>query len=194
MAHFSKVIDGIVSEVLVAEQKDIDSGSFGDPSLFVQTSINTRGGIHYAPSDGKVKPWTIPDNGTSVRANYGSPGFIYDKENDVFYEKKPYSSWVISGPDWLWKPPFDIPAAPNVDDGMSAYSWDEDNQTFCFICRPTNQALPDILYNWNKTTSEWEEVSTQSIHSCFTWVAEFNYWADKPMYFFKIFSVIKDKL
>ena len=46
MSHFAKVIDGIVTEVLVIEQDVIDTGLFGDPALWVQTSSNTYGGQH----------------------------------------------------------------------------------------------------------------------------------------------------
>jgi len=46
MAHFAKVEDGIVTEVLVIGQDVIDTGAFGDPALWVQTSYNTHGGQH----------------------------------------------------------------------------------------------------------------------------------------------------
>ena len=46
MSHFAKVIDGIVTEVLVIEQDVIDTGLFGDPALWVQTAYNTYGGQH----------------------------------------------------------------------------------------------------------------------------------------------------
>jgi len=51
VSHFAKVIDGIVTEVLVIEQDVIDTRMFGEPSLFIQTSYNTRGGQH--PEDAK---------------------------------------------------------------------------------------------------------------------------------------------
>ncbi len=46
MAHFAKIENGIVTEVLVIEQDVIDTGLFGDPALWVQTSYNTYGGQH----------------------------------------------------------------------------------------------------------------------------------------------------
>ena len=46
MAHFAKVENGIVSQVIVAEQDFINSGAVGDPSSWVQTSYNTHAGVH----------------------------------------------------------------------------------------------------------------------------------------------------
>ena len=46
MSHFAKVIDGIVETVNVVEQDYIDSGACGDPNDWIQTSYNTRGGVH----------------------------------------------------------------------------------------------------------------------------------------------------
>jgi hypothetical protein len=46
MAHFAKVENNIVTQVLVVEQDVIDSGLFGDPKVWVQTSYNTHGNQH----------------------------------------------------------------------------------------------------------------------------------------------------
>jgi hypothetical protein len=123
MTHFAKVENGIVTEIITAEQDFIDSGLIGDPNLWIQTSINTRGGIHYAPNS------FTPDNGIPIRANYATIGGIYDSINDVFYNQRPLDinnisceSWTISAPTWLWMPPIPMPI-----DG-SYYDWDEKNQ------------------------------------------------------------------
>jgi hypothetical protein len=133
MSHFAKVENGIVTQVLVIEQEDIDMGYWGDPSLWIQTSYNTRGGIHYG-QDGQ------PDGGLALRANYASKGFIYDKVNDVFYPPKPKDhkdiecdSWTISAPTWLWKPPIDMP-----DDG-NPYDWDEHTKTWIIYAPSTGE-------------------------------------------------------
>jgi len=112
MPYFAKVENGLVTDVIAIEQAELDSGLWGDPSLWLQTSYNTRGGIHYSP-DGK------PDGGVALRANYASVGYIYDIINDVFYSPQPYPSWTISAPTWLWQPPVPYPT-----DGGDYY-WDE---------------------------------------------------------------------
>lgn len=111
MAHFAKVIDGIVTEVLVISQDVVNSGEFGDPSLWVQTSYNTRGGVHYGP-DGQ------PD-GPGLRKNYAGIGYTYDPVLDAFIPPQPYPSWLLNTETCLWEAPVPYPS-----DGMY-YIWDE---------------------------------------------------------------------
>jgi len=110
MSHFAKVIDGIVTEVLVIEQDVIDTGAFGDPSLFVQTSYNTYGGQH-------------PD-GRPLRKNYAGIGDTYDAERDAFYAPQPFASWTLNEDTCLWNAP-----TPYPDDGK-LYTWDEATLTW----------------------------------------------------------------
>jgi hypothetical protein len=100
LSHFAKVENGIVTQVIVAEQDFIDSGVVGHG--WVQTSYNTRGGVHYG-QDGQ------PDGGVALRANYAGIGYTYDQTNDVFYAPQPYPSWTISAPTWLWQAPVPYP-------------------------------------------------------------------------------------
>jgi hypothetical protein len=58
----------MVTEVISADQDFINSGAVGSPSVWVQTSYNTYGNVHYAPSP-PAEPHT-PDGGTPFRANY----------------------------------------------------------------------------------------------------------------------------
>jgi hypothetical protein len=75
MSHFAQVINGIVTQVIVAEQADI--ATLSDPENWVQTSYNTRAGVHYGP-DGK------PDDGIALRGTYAGIGYTYDPVADVF--------------------------------------------------------------------------------------------------------------
>ena len=110
MAHFAQIENGIVTQVIVADQSTIDSGLFG--TGWVQTSYNTRGGVHYG-QDGQ------PDGGIALRANYAGIGYTYDAINDVFYAPQPYPSWTIEAPTWIWTAP-----VPYPEDG-GIYIWDE---------------------------------------------------------------------
>lgn len=112
MSHFAKVINNKVVQVLVAEQDVIDSGIYGDPGIFIQTSYNTRENIHYGP-DGN------PDGGMALRGNYACIGDVYDATNDVFYAKRPYPSWTLNTSKWIWEAPIPIP----IDN--KNYLWDE---------------------------------------------------------------------
>lgn len=116
MAHFAKVEDGIVTEVLVIEQDVIDSGAFGDPALWVQTSYRTYGGEH--------------PEGRPLRKNYAGVGFTYDPERDAFIPPQPFPSWTLNEDTCLWDAPV---AYPN--DGKP-YRWDEQAQTWVEIIPP----------------------------------------------------------
>jgi len=124
MSHFAKVIDGIVTDVLVISQDVVDSGLFGDPSLWIQTSYNTRGGVHYGP-DGK------PDGKPALRKNYAGIGFAYDSLLDAFIPPKPYSSWLLNTGTCLWEAP-----VPYPNDGKP-YVWDEETLSWVEVIPPT---------------------------------------------------------
>ena len=119
MGHFAKVVDGTVTQVIVAEQDHIDTLS--DKESWVQTSYNTRGGVHYQPNTHTPSE----DQSKALRANFAGIGDIYDSVNDVFYPIKPFASWVISeDTNWQWKAPIDLP------DNENPYLWNEDTQSW----------------------------------------------------------------
>lgn len=103
MSHFAKVENGIVTQVIVAEQDVIDSGMFG--TGWIQTSYNTHGGQH--------------PEGRPLRGNYAGIGYTYDQANDVFYAPQPFASWTLNQSTWLWDSP-----TPYPNDGK-LYMWDE---------------------------------------------------------------------
>lgn len=116
MAHFAQIDDNnTVTQVIVAEQDVIDTGMFGDPARWIQTSYNTRGGVHYG-QDGN------PDGGVALRKNYAGIGYSYDSARDAFIPPKPYPSWVLNESTALWDAPVAQPAA---QEGVF-YTWDED--------------------------------------------------------------------
>ena len=112
MSHFAKVTDGKVTQVIVAEKEFFDTYVDSTPGEWIQTSYNTRGGIHYG-QDGQ------PDGGVALRGNYAGIGYTYDRTNDVFYAPKPYASWVLNNTTWTWEAPVAMP----TDD--KRYTWDE---------------------------------------------------------------------
>ena len=107
MSHFAKVENGIVTSVIVIEQDVLNTGLWGDPKDWVQTSYNTSGGQHKL-------------GGTPLRKNYAGIGYTYDSERDAFYAPQPYPSWTLDDDTCLWQPPIPMP-----DDGKM-YSWDEE--------------------------------------------------------------------
>ena len=108
MAHFAQIDENnIVTQVLVIEQGVIDTGLFGEPSSFIQTSYNTHAGVHSL-------------GGTPLRKNYAGVGYTYDPVRDAFIPPKPpFDSWIINEDTCQWMSP-----TPYPDDGKS-YNWDE---------------------------------------------------------------------
>ena len=118
MSHFAQ-IDGnnIVTQVIVIEQDVVDTGLFGDPNSWIQTSYNTSGGIHLL-------------GGTPLRKNYAGIGYTYDSTRDAFIPPKPYNSWTLNETTCLWEAPTPMP-----DDGKM-YSWDEETTSWIEITMP----------------------------------------------------------
>ena len=112
MSHFAKCLDGKVIQVIVAGPEFFDTFVDSSPGSWIQTSYNTRGGVHYG-ADGQ------PDGGVALRGNYAGIGYTYDQANDVFYAPQPYASWTLDQTTWLWNAPVPYPA----DD--QRYVWDE---------------------------------------------------------------------
>jgi hypothetical protein len=106
MAHFAKVVDGKVSQVIVAEKEFFDTFVDSSPGEWIQTSYNTHGGVH-------------KNGGTPLRKNYAGIGFTYDRTRDAFIPPQPFASWVLDEQTCLWNAPVAMPT-----DG-EFYTWDE---------------------------------------------------------------------
>ena len=111
MAHFAEIKDGIVTQVIVAEQNFIDT--LPNPTEWVQTSYNTQAGKHLL-------------GGTPLRKNYAGIGFRYDKELDAFIPPQPYPSWKLNTDTCLWESPIPYPQ----DD--KEYIWNETEQEWTY--------------------------------------------------------------
>lgn len=127
MAHFAKVVDGIVVKTIVAEQEIIDSGHLGDQSQWIQTSYNTRGGIHYDSNTGEPSS----DQSKALRKNFAGVGYIYDSVRDAFYMPQPHPLWTLNDTTCLWEPPIPMP-----NDGKF-YLWDEEQTNWVEFIKPT---------------------------------------------------------
>lgn len=106
MAHFAKVVDGVVTQVIVAEPEFFQTFVDSSPGEWIQTSYNTHGGEHKL-------------GGTPLRKNYAGIGFTYDRVKDAFIPPKPFASWLLNEDTCLWEAPVAMPT-----DGK-LYQWDE---------------------------------------------------------------------
>ena len=116
MAHYAKVVDGIVTNVIVAEASYFDTfidDSYGE---WIQTSYNTLGGEH-------------TKGGKPLRKNYASVGGNYDKEGDFFYDVQPFPSWTLNKETWSWEAPVAKPTLTEEEIMAGKnYIWNEDTK------------------------------------------------------------------
>ena len=128
MGHFAKVENGVVTNVIVADQDFIDSGAVGDPATWVRTSYNTRGGVHYDPNTNE--PST--DQSKALRKNYAGIGYLYDAQRDAFIPPCPYATWVIDETTCWWTAPQPRPEDDNTTDAQGnfvTYYWSDESYT-----------------------------------------------------------------
>ena len=153
MAHFAKVVNTIVTNVIVADQDWVDALD----GEWVQTSYNTHGGVH---SGGK----------TPLRKNYAGIGLTYDSDRDAFYTPQPFPSWTLNEGSCNWEPPT---AEPNYFHGVATWnenslSWDKEydekpyaswawDETTEMWLSPTSYPDDGKLYGWDEDTLSWVE-------------------------------------
>jgi len=119
MAHFAKLgvgnkviqVDVVNNNVATTEQAGIDflNDFYKSNDIWVQTSYNTRGGVHIL-------------GGTPFRKNYAGVGWRYDKSKDAFIEPQPYTSWILDEDTCLWRPPVARPTDNKL------YEWNEETK------------------------------------------------------------------
>jgi hypothetical protein len=114
MGHFAKVVDGKVTQVIVAEPEFFDTFVDSSPGTWIQTSYNTYGGKHSL-------------GGTPLRKNYAGVGYSYDHVRDAFIPPSPFASWLLNEDTCLWEAPIAMPT-----DGKPYY-WDEDTKSWIAI-------------------------------------------------------------
>jgi hypothetical protein len=144
MAHFAQINDQyIVQQVLVITQDEINTGIWGDPTSWIQTSYNTRGGVYYTPDT------DIPDSDQSkaFRKNYAGIGFTWSPNGpsgEGFIPPSPYPSWVMNTTSYLWEAPIPMPNSPPF------YQWDEATVSWIEVSGPFGDttapgAAPNVI-------------------------------------------------
>jgi len=142
MAHFAKLgANSKVIQVLTLDNKNmlnadgVEDESVGQQYLeihnnwpaqmWIQTSYNTSGGQH-------------KNGGTPFRGNYAGIGYTWDEDNQIFWPKKPYASWVKDTSDAQWHSPIgDAPELTEEQQNQNTadthewhYVWNEANTTW----------------------------------------------------------------
>ena len=142
MAHFAKLgANGKVIQVLTLDNKDmlnadgVEDETVGQQYLeqhnnwpaqmWIQTSYNTSGGQHR-------------NGGTPFRGNYAGIGYTWNEDDQIFWPKKPYASWVKHIATASWKSPIgDAPALTEEQTSQNTagthrwgYNWNEETQAW----------------------------------------------------------------
>ncbi len=111
MAHFAKIVDGVVEQVIVADTKEWCEASLGGE--WVQTSYNTHGGVNSRAG------------GEALHKNYAGIGDTFDGVG--FAAPQPFASWTLNADSYLWEAPTPYP----TDD--KEYFWDEETLSWVEI-------------------------------------------------------------
>ena len=111
MAHFAKVLDGKVVQVIVADVDFFNTFRDTSPGEWIQTSYNTQGGVHKL-------------DGVPLRKNFAGIGYTFDKERDAFIPPQKYPSWTLNEDTCLWEPPIEYPNDGNY------YLWEEETTSW----------------------------------------------------------------
>ena len=144
MAHFAKLgANSKVIQVLTLNNSDmlnadgVEDESVGQQYLethnnwpaqmWIQTSYNTSANTHNSG-----------DNSKAFRGNYAGIGYEWDEDNQIFWPKKPYASWVKDTSDAQWHSPIgDAPALTAEQQSQNeagtntwVYDWNESNQSW----------------------------------------------------------------
>jgi len=134
MAHFAKLgSNSKVIQVLTLDNKDmlnasgVEDESVGQyylerhnnwpAQMWIQTSYNTSRGKHKSGDDSKA-----------FRGNYAGIGYTWDENNNIFYSKSPYPSWVLNTTTASWHSPIGDAPDDLTDEEKAAgtfYQWNE---------------------------------------------------------------------
>ena len=169
MAHFAKL--GVNGKVIAVHGLDNDQMLNADSvedetvgqqrlqqihgwpaAMWIQTSYNTRGNKYYN-ADG-----TEGDQSLKLRGNYAGIGYTWDEDNEIFWPKQPYASWIKDITTASWKAPIDYPTIVTYEqDGETksySISWDETNTRWT---ASLDEIQPPSLF-WNTETSTWNDI------------------------------------
>ena len=115
MAHFAKIENGVVTQVIVVDNKDCSDAS-GVEKEHIGAAFCERlfGGT-----------WKQTSYNGNFRKNYAGIGFSYNADIDAFVPPKPFNSWILNSDLAQWEAPVAMPEDAGTGDPPKMYSWDE---------------------------------------------------------------------
>jgi hypothetical protein len=108
MAHFAKLENNIVTQVIVVDDNDTrDASGVEIESIGQAFCTNLLGG-----------EWKQTSYSGKIRKHYAGIGYSYDGTLDAFIPPQPYPSWVLND-KFNWEAPVAYPP------GGVMHTWDE---------------------------------------------------------------------
>ena len=162
MAHFAKLgANGKVIQVLTMDndkmlnadgvedetvgQQWLETHNNWPAQMWIQTSYNTAGNKHNSGDDSKA-----------FRGNYAGIGYIWDEDNNIFWPKKPYASWVKDTTTAQWNSPIgDAPALTAEQEAQNQPTTDAEGNV-------TAPATHKWYYVWNEANQSWDLTDTKA--------------------------------
>ena len=126
--------DGVEDETVGQQYLELHNN--WPAQMWIQTSYNTSGGTHRF-------------GGTPLRGNYAGIGYIWDEDNNIFYPKKPYPSWVLNTTTATWHSP--IGDQPALTAEQIAQNTPADENT---------PATNGWVYEWNEANQSWDLIDS----------------------------------
>jgi len=126
--------DGVEDETV--GQQYLETHNNWPAQMWIQTSYNTSSNKHYTHTPtGSVES---SDQSKAFRGNYAGIGYTWDEDDQIFWPKKPYASWVKNTTTAGWDSPIgDAPALTaeqtsqnEANTHMWSYVWNEANQSW----------------------------------------------------------------
>ena len=120
MAHFAKIENGKVTEVIVIANSVLDDGS---------ETENEQQGKDLIAEIGKDGTWVQTSFNGTFRKNFALVGSTYDSEKDIFINAKPLDCWGDVCESWSldsnddWQPPTEKPTEDPKEGGQ--WVWTE---------------------------------------------------------------------
>ena len=116
MAHFAKLEDNVVTDVVVVDNNDILDADGNESEAL---------GINFLKDMfGQDTVWKQTSYNNNMRQRYASIGGTYNESMDAFIDPKPYPSWTMNSENGEWTPP--TPRPPDTETHF--HMWDEESQ------------------------------------------------------------------
>ena len=109
MAHFAKIENGIVTQVIVVANADT-SNADGVEKEYIGAAFCER------LFSGE---WKQTSYNANIRKNYAGIGYTFDEQRNAFIPPQPYPSWTLVEETCQWTAPVAMPT-----DGK-LYNWNE---------------------------------------------------------------------